>query len=219
MKPFIITVALAAALFGTALASRAQTPEPPPKTADSTRLFFMPTGRTLPGGSGYFDVISLGIAQFQAGLGDWLSVGAGTPAVVLGGGRPVWVTPKVALARSRRLNAAAGSVQYFAAGSSGGFGYGVVTVTQGAAGVTVGVLQGYGDVPSRARALLFGVEHQRSEHTRILLEASVFRGGGLAIAGVRRVHKRFTSDFGMAVPLGEPGPLVAFPVINFGWRF
>ena len=200
-----------------ASASLAQTSAPDP--ISSTRLFVMPTGRTLPGSRGYFDVVSLGVAQFQAGATDWFSIGAGTPSFVFGGERPVWLTPKVSLARSRRVHAAAGTVHYFAPGSSGGLGYAAVTVGEHRTAVTVGMMQGYGDVPSEARALLVGVEHKQSEHTHVMIEASAFRSGGLVIAGVRRVHKHFTSDFGMAVPITGEAPLVAFPVINFGWRF
>ncbi len=210
----LLTVALAPALAPRALA-QAAAPEP----VSSTRLFVMPTGHTLPGSSGYLDVISLGVAQFQAGATDWFSFGAGTPSLVFGGDRPVWVTPKVALARGRRANAAAGTVHVFSSGGSGGFGYAAVTVGQRATSLTLGVMQGYGDVPDAVRALLVGVEHRRSGHTRLMVEASVFRSGGLVIAGVRRVHRHFTSDFGMAVPIAADSPVVAFPVINFGWRF
>ena len=207
------------ALLTLAFASPALAQTSAPDPVSSTRLFVMPTGRTLPGSSGYFDVIGLGAAQFQGGATDWFSMGVGTPSIIFGGERPVWVTPKVALARGQRLNAAAGTLHYFAPGSSGGLGYGVVTTGTDATAVTVGVMQGYGDIPSEARALLVGVEHRQSEHTHLMLEASVFRSGALMIAGLRRVHKHFTSDFGMAVPISGDSPLIAFPVINFGWRF
>lgn len=218
-QAIVLRVVVGAPVLTLALASAALAQTPAPEPISSTRLFVMPTGRTLPGSSGYFDVISLGVAQFQGGATDWFSMGAGTPSVVVGGERPVWLTPKVALARGRRVNAAAGTVHYFAPGSAGGFGYAAVTIGERATAVTVGIMQGYGDVPSEARALLVGVEHEESKHTHLMVEASVFESGALVIAGVRRVHKHFTSDFGMAVPVIEDSPLVAFPVINFGWRF
>ena len=222
MNPTAIVVTLAAALLGTAGPLRGQSPDTPAQAADSTRLFIMPTGRTLAQGSGYLEMIGLGVAQFQTAMGDWVSMGAGTPSLVFTGARPVWLTPKVALARSARVNAAAGTIHYFApGGGSGGFAYAAVSINQQATSVTVGVMQGYGDIPSEARVVCLGFERRRSEHTRVLFEAEIFQNGALVVAGVRRVHKRFTSDFGLAVPLSSDfgGPLIAFPVISFGWRF
>jgi hypothetical protein len=179
----------------------------------------MPTGDTLPASSGYVDVIGLGVAQFQAGATDWFSFGAGTLSLVYSGGRPIWITPKAALIRSDRMSAAAGTIHYVTPDGSGGFGYAVATVRGTSVAWTAGVMRGYGDVPA-ARALILGVEKRRSLRTRFIAEATIFRTGGLAVVGMRRVGKRFTSDFGMAVPLSnESTPLMAFPLVNFGWRF
>jgi hypothetical protein len=193
--------------------------EEPDEPQASTRLFVMPTGRTLAGSSGYVDVIGLGVAQFQAGGTDWLSIGAGTPSIIMGGGRPVWLTPKLAVVRASRLHAAAGAVHFFAPGGSGGFAYGVATAGSDAQSVTIGLIQGYGDVSGAGPAVMLGFERQRSKRTRLMVEATVFRSGGLVIAGLRRSGKKFTSDFGMAIPIAEEAPLMAFPVISFGWRF
>lgn len=211
------TVFVAAAL--SSLAGTAHGQPAPPAAPDSSRLFLVPTGRTLPAGSGYFQVLGLGLAQLQMAIGDWFSLGGGTLPIIYAGERPVWITPKVALVRSPRVHAAAGAIQYFASGSAGGVTYGAVTFGERSTSATVGFMQGYGDVPSDARIVFLGVERQHSRHTRLLVEASLASGGGMVIAGVRRVHKRFSSDFGMAVPVGTEGPMVAFPVISFGWRF
>jgi hypothetical protein len=219
----IVTLVLGA--IGTGLpiaAARAETPDAgePVSGADwSTRLLIIPTGTTQPASSGYVDVIGLGVAQFQAGATDWLSFGAGTLSLVYSGERPVWVTPKAAIVRTHRVSAAAGTIHYFAPEGSGGLGYVVATVKAHTRAWTGGVIQGYGDVPG-ARAIVLGVEERRTHRTRFIAEATIFRSGGFAVVGMRRVGRRFTSDLGMAIPFaGEPTSFIAFPVVNFGWRF
>jgi hypothetical protein len=216
VMPAVLAIALATlAAPARAQQSHANASDQPP----ATRLFLMPTGHTLPASRGYVDVIAApGVAQFQVAATDWFSLGGGTPAYMFGGARAVWLTPKVAVVKAQRLHAAVGAIQFFG-GDAGGLAYGVATAGSRAHSMTLGVMYGYGDADGVGPAVLIGFEREQSKHTRMMFEATVFRSGGLVIVGVRRGGKKFTSDFGMAIPIAEDLGLFAFPIVNFGWTF
>ena len=97
-----------------------------PGDPNTTRLFFGPTGRSLPKGRVYFGMYE-GLMPFvQVGVTDRFSIGGGTP-LVFGfdeGDRPFWVTPKLQLLDNGRTQVAVGALQGFVDGESGGIAYG-----------------------------------------------------------------------------------------------
>ena len=77
--------------------------------ANTTRLFFAPTGRTLAQGEGYVGVYEAVLPFVQVGITNGITLGGGTPLFFgLESGHPFWLTPKVAIVRGPRVNVAAG---------------------------------------------------------------------------------------------------------------
>ena len=188
-----------------------------------TRLFFGPTARSLPAGGGYVAVYEVFLPQVQVGVTDWLSLGAGTPLFFGDGSeRPVWVTPKLRVFDTGRTQGALGVMHFFNVGDGNlGIAYGVLTRGSRDSGVTVGAGYAYdrtsGDVDG-APVGMFGGEHRVSRRVKLVTENYVFEGGGLGSFGVRFLGDRLSADLGLVVPLGM-GETVAFPMINFVYRF
>lgn len=117
-------------------------------TAGTNRLFFAPTGRTLPGGVGEFGTYQLFLPYVGYAFHDRVMVSAGTPILSEALGRYWYVAPKLGLVRSRLWNVAAGGLLILEAGDPftaedtdipRSFFWGVLTYGTPAAGVTVGV--------------------------------------------------------------------------------
>lgn len=199
-----------------------------PRDDNTTRLFFAPTGRSLPKGQGYVGVFEFLMPFVQVGLTDRISVGAGTPLIFgIEGGRPFWVTPKVQLLDRRHTKLAAGLLHFLNSGTDGDFGiaYGVATIGNGDSAATFGVGYAYardaGDDHGDGRAVvaMVGGERRVSRRVKFMTENYVWEGGGgLLSAGVRFLGERLSADLGLVVPLNAE-EFVAFPVVNFVWVF
>lgn len=198
-----------------------------PSDPNATRLFFAPTGRSLPKGRGYFGVFEFLMPFVQVGITDRISVGAGTPLIFgFEDGRPFWVTPKVQLHDGRRVKVAAGLLHFFITGDEGRFGiaYGVATIGAGDSAATIGVGYAYarddGDDHGDGRAIvaMVGGERRVSRRVKFMTENYMWDGGGLLSGGVRFLGERLSADVGLVVPLNAE-KFFAFPVVNFVWVF
>jgi hypothetical protein len=196
-----------------------------PADSNPTRLFFGPTGRSLPRGSGYVAVYEVVAPFVQVGITDRISLGAGTPLVFADDtAHPFWITPKVQVLARPTTQAAVG-VMHFTNVSDGYFGvaYGVVTKGSRDSAVTFGVGYAYaydrgdGEHDSTAIAMIGG-EHRVSRRVKLITENYVFSGGGIGTFGVRFLGDHLSADLGLAVPIGADD-FIAFPVVNFVWRF
>ena len=89
---------------GRVVDGRVWEPDPNP-----TRLFFAPTARTTPAGSGYISVYQVVVPFLSFSLTDALMLAGGTPLVGgFGGRRPFWVAPKLRVVDTGQLTAAVG---------------------------------------------------------------------------------------------------------------
>jgi hypothetical protein len=194
-----------------------------PADSNPTRLFFGPTGRSLPRGSGYVAVYEIMLPFVQVGITDRISIGAGTPLFFGGGsGRPFWITPKVQVLATRSTQAALGVIHFTSIGNGSlGVAYGVVTRGSGDSALTAGAGYAYerssGDMQSVAVAMIGG-EHRVSRRVKLVTENYAFSGGGIGSFGVRFLGEHLSADLGLVVPLGA-GVVVAFPMVNFVWQF
>ncbi len=193
-----------------------------PADSNPTRLFFAPTGRTLKRGESYFGVYEFVMPFVQFGVTDRISVGGGTPLIFGGGGgQPFWITPKVQLVSAPRTQASIGVMHFMNVGD-GSFGIAYGAVTQGSAdsAVTVGLGWAYErwDDGAGTAILMLGGEHRVSRRTKLITENYFFEGGGFASAGVRFLGERLSADLSLVSPLGIDA-FVAFPMINFVWKF
>ncbi|MFA6107621.1 MAG: hypothetical protein WDA75_02520 [Candidatus Latescibacterota bacterium] len=193
-------------------------PDPNP-----TRLFFGPTARSVPAGTGYLGVFEILLPFVQVGLTDRISLGGGTP-LIFGEetAHPFWLTPKVQVLHTGHTQAAVGA--FWLANvedGTGGVVYGVVT--RGRVDAAITVAAGYAlasdmdDVEGGA-VLMLGGERRVSRGLKLITENYLWNGGGLASAGIRLLGERLSADLGLVAPLGA-GVVFAFPVVNFVWRF
>ena len=208
------------------------TPEPPrtlPFDARTTRLFFAPTARSLPRGSGSAALTEVLFPSVEAGLTDRLSISAigvlpledvSDGGIVLG--------PKFQLLGGPRVQAAVGVFQAIGAGGgTGGVGYGVVTLGSGKTAATIGYGYGYGDAADSEGSpgvVFLGVETALSRSFRLMVEGYV---GGEAfglpdqtlMVGARLGRGRFSMDLGVVVPVYETGAGSPFPIFAIAWAF
>lgn len=190
-----------------------------PDDRNQTRLFFAPTGRSLPKGAVSFGTYEFLLPFVQVGVTDRFSVGGGTP-LMFGfdeSERPFWLTPKYQVLDRANVQAAAGLFHIVAGGENVGIAYGVATVGGSASSLSVGAGMAYSDDGGRFPIVMVGADKRLRRSLKVITENYVWEGGGLVSAGVRFIGERLSADVGLAVPLGVN--FVAVPVVNFVYVF
>jgi hypothetical protein len=187
-----------------------------------TRLFFAPTGRSLKKGEAYLGVYEVLLPFVQVGVTDRISIGAGTPLVFGAGDIPFWITPKVQVIRAKSLEASVGVLHFINVGDANlGIAYGVVTKGSTNSAITVGggyaYVRGEDDLGG-APVFMLGGEHRISRRLKLITENYGFEEGGLLSGGLRFLGERLSVDFGMVAPFDD-SDIVAFPILNFVWKF
>ena len=191
-----------------------------PDDPNQTRLFFAPTGRSLPKGAVSFGTYEFIMPFVQVGVTDRFSIGGGTP-LLFGfdeSERPFWITPKFQVVNSGKVTAAVGSLHLLASGHMAGIGYGVVTVTEPAGSLSVGAGLAFEDGGGKSAVVMVGADRRVRRNLKLLTENYVFKGGGLLSGGVRFIGDRLSADVGLVAPLGVEG-FIVFPVANFVYNF
>lgn len=195
-----------------------------PADPNPTRLFFGPTARSLPAGSGYVGVYEFVLPFVQVGITDWLSIGGGTP-LFFGEdtAHPFWFTPKVRVYNSKTTQAAVGLMQFLNVdGENIGVGYGVVTggSTDSAISVGIGYAWEHGgdDGDGTSAVAMIGGEHRVSRRVKLITENYIFKDAGIASFGVRFLGDRLSADLALAMPIATDD-FIVFPIVNFVWRF
>ena len=193
-----------------------------PPDPNGTRLFFGPTGRSLPKGKTYLGVYEFVMPFVQVGVTDRFSIGGGTPLIfgIDEWDRPFWVTPKLQLVNGARTQVAVGTFHVFDTdGDGGGIGYVVGTRGDTAASFTVGAGLAYGSGGGRSGVLMVGGERQVRRNLKVITENYIWKeGNGVASAGVRFFGDRLSADLALAFPIGSD-TFFAFPVVNFVYAF
>jgi hypothetical protein len=191
-----------------------------PDDPNQTRLFFAPTGRSLPKGSVSFGTYEFIMPFVQVGVTDRFSIGGGTP-LMFGfdeSERPFWITPKLQVVNSGKITAAVGSLHLIASGHTAGIGYGVVTVSEPAGSLSMGAGLAFEDGGGKSAVVMVGADRRVRRNLKLLTENYVFKGGGLLSGGVRFIGDRLSADLGLVAPLGVDG-FILFPVANFVYVF
>jgi hypothetical protein len=200
-----------------------------PADPNATRLFFGPTGRSLPRGQAYLGVYEILLPFVQVGLTDRLSVGAGTPLMFgFEGEHPVWVTPKLQVYSGRRVQVAAGLLHAVNVGDGQfGIAYGVATAGQADNSVTAGVGWSYwrcddacdpGGQNQGAVIVMVGAERRVSRRIKLITENYMWGNGAIMSGGVRFIGGRLSADLGLAMPFNVQEAVV-LPIVNFVWAF
>jgi hypothetical protein len=212
--------ALLAALSVPATAGAQEGPSAPamPPDPNATRLFFGPTGRSLPAGGGYAGVYGLFLPFVQVGITDRVSIGGGLPLLFPGPG-VFWITPKVQIVRAARVEASAGVVHIAnldRADSALGVAYGVATTGSDARSFTVGAGWGYARADghrSEGMLVLVAAERRISRRTKLITESYLTTDMPILMGGVRLIGERFSADLALMAFADRHDPLVA-PMVN-----
>ena len=189
---------------------------------NSSRLIFGPTGRALAKGQAYLGVYEFLMPFVQVGLTDRLSIGGGTPLVfgIEDWERPFWITPKLQLLDTGRVQVAAGVFQGFSVdGESGGIAYGVTTMGSESASWTGGAGLAYSGDGGRSAVVMLGGDRQIARSVKVITENYFWKGGdGIVSVGFRFFGEQLSADVGLTVPIGAED-LIMFPIVNFVYSF
>jgi hypothetical protein len=188
--------------------------------ANPSRLFFAPTARTTPAGSGYFAVYELVIPFLSFSLTDRFMIAGGTPLLGdLGADRPFYIAPKLQLVRRDRFQFAAGA-WIIGTGDEDldllSLLLGIATIGSADHAVTVGL--GYGFEGTRAAdgvALIGGFETRLARRIKLVSE-NWYLPGDLALVslGPRFMGSRLSADVGLGWLVGD-GESFFVPLVNF----
>ena len=201
---------------------------------NDTRLFFAPTGRMLAKGDGYFSDTDLLLLNFVGGV---------TPNFTMGGGfsiipsdnpqnNIIYITPKLGLVQSERVNIAIGALAAFAGfedlaedewARNFGILYGVATYGIPEASFTVGAGWGYtGNGISDNPALMVGGAVRAGRRFSLVTENYIFPSSdinALVSYGVRLLGEKLSVDLAF---INVPGTTFLFPgvpYINVAMKF
>lgn len=193
-----------------------------------TRLFFSPTGRTLPKGEGYVSAYFLFLPFVAYGATDWLTIAGGTPILPGAFGEIFYVAPKIRVLEHGKTSVSAGALSFFATRAVGegnaGILYGVGTYGSGNNAITLGAGWFYAQADGYANTsdepvFMVGGERRISRRVKLVTEnwLSVGPGvNGFVSGGFRFIGDRLSADLGFAGLLGEG---CCAPLINFSWSF
>ena len=195
-----------------------------PADPNHTRLFFGPTGRSLPRGQTYLGVYQFVLPFVQVGVTDRFSVGGGTPLMFFFGDddgfdRPFWITPKLQVFGGKKTQVSVGLFQGFGGGGSAGIAYGVATTGGPGGSLTGGAGVAYTDGGERTGVVMIGGDRPVRRNMKFVTENYVWASGnGIVSAGVRFFGDRLSADLALAAPIGY-GETFVFPVVNFIYLF
>ena len=181
-----------------------------PPDPNTTRLFFSPTGRTLPQDGAYAGVYELFVPFIAYGITDALMIAGGSPFYLALGGQtpPVYLGPKLRVFASERLATSVGALALVVPDASDSFHlgilYGAATWGDADASVSGGLGWGYVEdqVADRPLAMLGG-EYRVSRRVKLLTENLFVPGetGVIASGGIRIFGERLAADAGIVTLL------------------
>jgi hypothetical protein len=197
---------------------------------NTTRLLFAPTGRQLKRGEGYFSDYMLFFPGFAYGMTDELTIGGGMSILPTGPENQLfYVTPKVGIVQSEKVNMAVGALVVSPPGDGDfdnrsntlGLLYWVGTFGRPEGSLTLGVGYGFegGELADNPAIMLGGVA-RGTRRTALVTENYLLPGSGaLFSGGVRFLGERLAVDLGLFSMLSDddfsyPLPFVGF-VVNF----
>jgi hypothetical protein len=196
-----------------------------------TRLFFAPTGHMHKRGEGYFCDVWVVFVCITGGVTDRFTLGGGTLLLPTIENNLLYVTPKIGVVASEKVNLAVGAL----AGVWGlgfnedddetatfGIMYGVGTYGGRDNNVTLGVGWGFaeGDVDRNAM-LMVGFKRRLGRSVSFLSENYFYKGevrNGVVSYGLRFFGERLGVDLMLARPLDADGAGIGFPMLGFAYR-
>ncbi len=202
-----------------------------PDDPNATRLFFGPTGRMLRKGDGYLANHWLFLMDGYKGITDRFTLGGAMTLIPSNNflkNNVYFISPKVAITQSERLNTAvgvwAGTAPFSdAIGSINTFGiaYGVATWGGNDGALTLG--GGYGFAEGKAARnpmVMFGGTRRLSRRLSFVTENWLFPNteNPLVSAGLRAIGENVSWDLGFFAVLDTSDTILA-PWIGVAWKF
>jgi hypothetical protein len=194
-----------------------------PQDPQQTRLFFGPTGKSLERGDAYAGLYYFHVPFFQVGVTDRFSIGGGSPILVslLTGEFGVWITPKLQVVASDRVQAAIGTISTIGDGPDVGLLYGVSTIGGPDRSVSLGL--GYGYHGANGLVVMAGAEARTSRRVKWMTENWFTPDGkGVFGGGFRLLGERFSGDVGLMLVVNRDEPhrsVLPLPVFGVAWHF
>ena len=196
-----------------------------PEDPSRTRLFFAPTGRMLRKGENYFADAYIFFPSFQGGLSDQFTLGGGM-SIIPGLGideQLFYLTPKVGVVASDKLNIAVGALVLGAGGFDEGpvgLGYGVATFGGEDASTTVGAGFGFSRWGTSQAILMAGGSARTSRNFAFVTENYLYTGDDSAFllsGGLRFMSgEKLAVDFAAVIVTEAEVP---FPYLSFIYKF
>lgn len=192
---------------------------------NTTRLFFGPTGRTLPKGSGYFGVFELFFPFVAYGVTDWLTVAGGTPIFPGLMGEIFYFAPKVRVFSMASTDVSAGVLAFATTDTEAepvGIVYGAGTYGGSDRAATAGIGWVYQSTDVENRPMLMvGGESRAGRNLKLVSENYWVPGEsfGLFSGGVRFFGERLSGDVGVAAGGDGNDFECCFPLVNFVYNF
>ena len=183
--------------------------------ANTTRMFFGPTGRTLQQGEGYFADHDVFIASASIGITDRLQLGAGT--LIIPNSQFWFVMPKVGIVRGEKLNVSVGALYGGIGGINGGIAYAVGTYGETDHNMTIGFGQGFsGKQVGGEPVFMIGGESRLSRRVALLTENYFGAGSndGLLMYGIRFLGEKFSVDLALMNTVRAP-VFPGYPYVDF----
>jgi hypothetical protein len=200
-----------------------------PPDPNATRLFFAPTGRMLKRGEGYFSDTYLFLLGAAGGVTDWLTLGGGISVVPLDdfSDNILYLTPKVGLVSSERVNVAVGAAIGTArwlvedVGTAGIF-YGVGTFGGPDASVSTGIGYAYaGSDVNNTPILMLGGARRVSKRVSLVTENYLFPDTDVQFVywyGLRLMGEKLSTDLAF-INASSSGIFPGIPYVNVVFKF
>ena len=200
-----------------------------PPDPNETRLFFAPTGRMLKRGEGYFSDTYLFLLGGAGGVTDWLTLGGGISVLPLEdfSDNIVYVTPKVGLVSSERVNVAVGAAIGTARGAfedvgTAGIFYGVGTFGPPDGSVSAGVGYAYaGSDVNNTPILMLGGAKRVSKRVSLVTENYLFSDADTQFVywyGLRLMGEKLSTDLAF-INASSSGIFPGIPYVNVVFKF
>ncbi len=193
---------------------------------NTTRLLFAPTGRMLPRGQSYLNNTYLFFLGYAGGVTDRLTLGGGFSVFPLDdfSDNIFYITPKVGLYQSDKLNVAVGALVGWAGGEEGDYGgiaYGVSTFGPPDKSLTIGGGYGFaGGELANDPVFMAGTSIRMSRRIGFISENYLVVGEDPAISyGLRFMGERMTFDLAFVNVLGEDIIFPGIPFVDFAFFF
>jgi len=189
---------------------------------NSTRLFFAPTGQMLKKGEGYISDYELFFPGVAYGLTDNITIGGGVSLLPAAAeDQAYYLTPKIGFSIAEKLHLATGVLFVGAKGGTGGVYYGVGTLGDGNASISLGGGYGFagGKIESKPVGMLGG-EVRLSKRIGFVTEnylLPVSDNNILYSFGLRFMGEKLTTDLALFNVSGSD--VIGFPFVDFVFRF